>query len=95
MLDNDILELINDPRSLEKGFRLLVEKYQQPLYWHIRRLVNNHHDADDVIQNVFVKVYKNIHKFQGNSKLYTWLYRIASNESITFINQRKKRLPLV
>jgi RNA polymerase sigma-70 factor (ECF subfamily) len=70
---------------------LLVSNYQERLYWHIRHIVKNHDDTDDVLQNTFVKVYKNIKKFKGDSKLYTWLYRIATNESLTFLSKKAKR----
>ena len=66
-------------------------KYQERLYWHVRRMVFEHDDANDVIQNTFIKVYKSINKFEGKSKLYTWLYRIATNEAITFLNKKKKK----
>ncbi len=89
--DKDILDLLENPTQYEKGFRLLMEKYQEPIYWHIRRMVKNHEDANDIVQNTFIKVYKGINKFKQNSKLYTWLYRIATNETITFINRNKKR----
>jgi len=69
----------------------LVEKYQERLYWHIRQMVKNHEDTDDVLQNVFIKVHRSIHSFKGDSKLYTWLYRIATNEAITFLNKRAKQ----
>lgn len=88
--DELILDLISTKDSLEKGFRLLVVKYQERLYWHIRRMVMDHHDTDDVLQNTFVKVYLYIDNFEQKSKLYTWLYRIASNEAITFINKKRK-----
>lgn len=88
--DIEILNLIKNPESTEQGFRLLVQQFQESLYWHIRRLVGIHEDAHDVLQNVFIKVYKNIQQFKGNSKLSTWLYRIASNESFTFIKQQKR-----
>ena len=70
---------------------MLVSNYQERLYWHIRHIVKNHNDTDDVLQNTFVKVYKNIKKFKGDSKLYTWLYRIATNESLTFLSKKAKR----
>lgn len=89
--DEQILSLIRVEETSEKGFRLLMNKYQERLYWHIRKMVQIHEDADDVIQNTFIKVYRNIDKFQGQSKLYTWLYRIATNESITLINKKKKK----
>lgn len=71
----------------KNAFSILVKQFQERLYWHVRNIVKNHDDADDVLQNVFIKVYRNIDKFKGDSKLYTWLYRIASNEAITFINK--------
>ena len=88
--DEQIIRLLNNADSYEQGFRYLMSKYQERLYWHIRRLVIEHEDANDVIQNTFIKVYKGFKNFKGDSKLYTWLYRIATNESITFINKRKR-----
>lgn len=88
--DSEILALIKTEDSFEAGFRTLVDTYKEPLYWHIRRMVLIHHDADDVLQNVFIKVYKSIRKFRAEAKLYTWLYRIASNESITFLKKKKR-----
>jgi len=88
--DNTILELIHREASLDEGLRKLIVKYQEPLYWHIRRMVHIHEDADDVIQNTFIKVYRGIKKFKKEAKLYTWLYRIATNEAITFLNKKKK-----
>lgn len=90
MSDGDILELISDQATLEKGFRLLMTRYQERLYWHVRRLVVTHEDADDVIQNTFIKVFKGLSGFKGNSKLYTWLYRIATNESMSFLQKNKR-----
>lgn len=89
--DEQILALCQQNTQMEKGFRLLMSKYQERLYWHVRRLVVEHEDANDVIQNAFVKVYKSIARFQGKSKLYTWLYRIATNEAITFLNKKKRQ----
>lgn len=89
--DAQILEAISNPVRKEQGFRWLLQKYQERLYWHIRRMVVDHEDAHDVVQNTLIKVYRSIDRFKGDSKLYTWLYRIATNESITFINKRKKR----
>lgn len=73
------------------AFNTLVQQYQERLYWHIRQMVKNHEDTDDVLQNVFIKVHRSIHSFKGESKLYTWLYRIATNEAITFLNKRAKQ----
>lgn len=89
--DQEILEKFSNPATKEKAFSMLVRKYQEKLYWHIRRIVVDHEDANDVCQNMFIKVWKNLHKFKQNSKLYTWLYRIATNESLTFINKRKRK----
>ena len=69
---------------------MLVDQYKERLYWHIRGIVKNHEDADDVLQNVFIKVHRNIKKFKEESGLYTWLYRIATNESLTLLNKRAK-----
>lgn len=71
-------------------FEDLVSQYKERLYWHIRRMVISHDDADDVLQNTFIKVYKNLQNFNGESQIYTWLYRIATNESLTFIKKRKR-----
>jgi len=90
--DTEILEQFSKPATKEKAFNMLVEKYQQKLYWHIRRLVVDHEDANDVCQNMFIKVWRNLEKFKQNSKLYTWLYRIATNESLTFLNKKKRHL---
>lgn len=89
--DERILDLIQGKSEWEEGFRLLTVKYQQRLYWQIRRIVLNHEDANDVIQNTFIKVYRNIAKFEAKSKLYTWLYRIATNEAITFLRKKKRK----
>ncbi|MFC5045997.1 RNA polymerase sigma factor [Aquimarina hainanensis] len=77
---------------MHSAFSHLVTLYKQRLYWHIRNMVKNHDDTDDVLQNVFIKVYHNIKKFKGDSKLYSWLYRIATNESLTFLNKKAKKL---
>jgi RNA polymerase sigma-70 factor (ECF subfamily) len=88
--DEYILACIGNQDRSEEGYRLLIRKYQQKLYWHIRRMVGDHEDADDVLQNVFVKVFKNIGGFQSNSSLFTWMYRIATNESLTFLEKKKR-----
>lgn len=98
MYDED-RNLITDLKSKNKkelAFHTLVKTYQERLYWHIRKILLNHEDTDDVLQNTFIKVWKNIGNFREESSLYTWLYRIATNESITFLNskKRKKMLPL-
>lgn len=76
------------------AFRQLVSLYKERLYWHIRNMVKDHQDADDVLQNTFIKVYRNISNFKGESKLYSWMYRIATNEAITFMNNRSKNLQI-
>jgi RNA polymerase sigma-70 factor (ECF subfamily) len=88
--DQEILTALSSRRGKDKGFRMLLAAYSQRLYWHIRKIVGVHEDADDVVQNMWVKVYKNIEGFEGNSGLYTWLYRIATNEALTLIRKRKK-----
>jgi RNA polymerase sigma factor (sigma-70 family) len=89
--DQEILDLISNPDSVNQGFNLLVKKYQARLYQQVRRMVMSHDDTDDVLQLVFIKAWKNMGSFRGDSKLYTWLCRIAINESITFLNAKKKR----
>lgn len=81
---------LKNPKTKEIAFRELVSLYKERLYWHIRKIVISHDDADDVLQNTFIKIFKNIQNFNEQSKLYSWMYRIATNESITFINKRAK-----
>ena len=81
---------LQSPKTKELAFKQLVSLYKERLYWHIRKIVISHHDADDVLQNTFIKIFKNIDSFKKDSKLYSWMYRIATNESITFINKRAK-----
>lgn len=75
-----------------KAFEVLINTYKERLYWHIRRIVLDHDDADDVVQNTFIKVYRNIEGFKGDSKLFSWMYRIATNESLTFLKQKARKL---
>jgi RNA polymerase sigma factor (sigma-70 family) len=89
--DEEILSKFNDESTRNAGFNLLLQKYQQKIYWHIRRLVIDHDDADDLVQETFVKVWKNLQNFRSDSQLYTWIYRIATNESITFLNRKKSK----
>jgi RNA polymerase sigma-70 factor, ECF subfamily len=88
--DQELIEGFKSGIKTELYFQLLVGKYQERLYWHIRKIVLNHDDADDVLQNTFIKVWKNIVNFREESSLFTWLYRIATNESLTFIKQNRK-----
>ena len=89
--DKDLLNLFKEPSSKEKAFTLIVKKYQEKLYWHIRRLVVTHDDANDVLQNMFIKVWKGLQNFREDSQLYTWLYRIATNESLSFLDAQKRK----
>ncbi len=93
MIDEvQLIEQLKSESHKEKAFRELISLYKERLYWHIRNIVKSHDDTDDVLQNTFIKIYKNINNFKGNSKLFSWMYRIATNESITFINKNAKRL---
>lgn len=85
------IETLINLKTQNEAFKILVQHYQKPLYFHIRNIVLNHDDADDVLQNTFIKVFSNISKFKGESKLYSWIYRIATNEALTFIEQRAKK----
>ncbi len=85
------IETLINPKTQNIAFKQLVQQYQKPLYFHIRNIVLNHDDTDDVLQNTFIKVFSNIKNFKGESKLYSWMYRIATNESLTFIEQRAKK----
>lgn len=88
--DKALLAIYRDPATREKGFTYIIQKYQERLYWHVRRLVLDHDDANDVLQNVFVKVWKNLEGFREDAQLYTWLYKIATNECLTFLEKQKK-----
>ena len=88
--DQELIEALKSEKRRDVAFNDLVIKYQERLYWHIRKIVLNHDDTDDVLQNTFLKVWKNIGSFREESSLFTWLYRIATNESLTFINQKKR-----
>jgi RNA polymerase sigma factor (sigma-70 family) len=89
--DKELLLTFHDPATKERGFTAIVKKYQEKLYWHIRRMVITHDDANDVLQNMFIKVWKGLENFREDSQLYTWLYRIATNECLTYLEQQKKR----
>jgi RNA polymerase sigma-70 factor (ECF subfamily) len=88
--EKNFIERLQNEKFRDKAYKELVTLYKERLYWHIRKIVISHDDADDVLQNTFIKVYRSIHNFKGDSKLYSWIYRIATNESITFINKRAK-----
>lgn len=85
------IERLIHPKTKDKAFRELVKTYQERLYWHIRKILISHEDTNDVLQNTFIKVHKGIANFKGDSKLFSWMYRIATNESITFISKRAKQ----
>src|SRR6476659_809610 len=89
--DIELLQLFRDAKTKEKGFTAIIKKYQERLYWHIRRMVVDHDDANDVLQNVFIRVWNGLENLREDSQLYTWLYRIATNESLTFLEGQKKR----
>ena len=89
--DKELLVQFRDPVTKERAYTTIIRKYQERLYWHVRRMVVEHEDANDVLQNMFIKVWKGLENFREDSQLYTWLYRIATNECLTFIEQQKKR----
>lgn len=93
MLQDDVLLLaeFKQPALKDKAFTAIIKKYQEKLYWHIRRMVVAHDDANDVLQNMFIKVWKGLENFREDSQLYTWLYRIATNECLTFLEQQKRK----
>jgi RNA polymerase sigma factor (sigma-70 family) len=89
--DAELLIQFREPATKEAAYTALIKKYQERLYWHIRRMVVDHDDANDVLQNVFIRVWNGLENFKEESQLYTWLYRIATNESLTFLESQKKR----
>lgn len=89
--DRALLQQFKVAQTKERAFTELIKKYQERLYWHIRRLVVEHEDANDVLQNMFIKVWNGLENFREDSQLYTWLYRIATNECLSFLEQQKKR----
>ncbi len=89
--DEEILSKFRDEKTRNEAFNMLLKKYQQKIYWHVRRMVIDHDDADDLTQDVFIKVWKNLPGFRNDAQLYTWMYRIATNECITFLNKKKQK----
>ena len=89
--DSELLVQFRDPVTKERAYTTIIRKYQEKLYWHVRRIVVQHEDANDVLQNVFIRVWNGLENFREDSQLYTWLYRIATNESLTYLEQQKKR----
>jgi len=94
--DTELLIQFRDPGTKEKAFTAIIKKYQEKLYWHVRRMVVEHEDANDVLQNIFIRVWNGLENFREDAQLYTWLYRIATNECLSFLEQQKKKstLPL-
>lgn len=90
--DKELLTMFRQENSRHSAFNFIVKKYQQKIYWHIRRIVIIHDDADDVVQNTFIKAWEALDNFREEANLYTWLYRIATNESITFLNKKRAHL---
>lgn len=88
--ETELIESLQDPARREAAFRTLLEQYQERLYWHIRRIVLSHDDADDVLQNTFIKIFRNIGQFKGESKLFSWMYRIATNEALTYLKRNAR-----
>jgi RNA polymerase sigma factor (sigma-70 family) len=91
MQDAELLLQFRNPSTKEKAFTAIIKKYQEKLYWHIRRMVIEHEDANDVLQNVFIRVWNGLENFREDSQLYTWLYRIGTNECLTFLEQKKRK----
>ena len=87
--DDEIIRLFHERKREQEAFRLLVNKYKERLYWHIRKIVINHDDTDDLLQNVFVKIWQGLQEFRNDSKLYTWMYRIATNESLNLSERQR------
>ena len=89
--EQDFIKALLHPNTQNEAFQKLLLQFKKPLYAHIRNIVLNHDDTDDVLQNTFIKVFQNLKNFKGESKLFSWIYRIATNEAITFINNKAKR----
>jgi RNA polymerase sigma factor (sigma-70 family) len=89
--EQEFIKELLDPKTQNEAFQKLLVTYQKPLYYHIRNIVLNHDDSDDVLQNTFIKIFQNLKNFKGDSKLFSWMYRIATNESLTFIKQKAKK----
>ena len=93
--DSDLIQQFRDPDLRDRAFRMILEKYREKLYWHIRRMVLVHEDTDDVLQNTFIKIWKGLPGFRETSGLFTWMYRIATNEAITFLKARQRERTMV
>ncbi|GET46890.1 RNA polymerase sigma factor [Capnocytophaga felis] len=88
MEEKELIKLLQNSKTRSKGFEFLVDTYQKKLYWHIRRMVISHDDADDVLQETFIKIFRNIDKFRGDSSLFSWVYRIATNQALDFLKKK-------
>ena len=88
--EKSLLKDLQSDKNKEVAFKALLSQYKERLYWHIRKIVIDHDDADDIVQNTFIKVFRNINSFKGESKIYTWMYRIATNEALNFLNKQSK-----
>ncbi|MET0300126.1 MAG: sigma-70 family RNA polymerase sigma factor, partial [Flavitalea sp.] len=89
--DSELLVRFRDPSTRESAYTAIIKKYQEKLYWHVRRIVVEHEDANDVLQNTFIRVWKALENFREDSQLYTWLYRVATNECLSFLEQKKRK----
>ena len=91
LTDQEIIRLCRDPQQKERGFRVLVSTYKERTYWHIRRILIDHEDSKDITQDTFIKVWKNLDSFRGDSSLFSWIYRIGTNESLNFLRKMKNK----
>lgn len=92
--DIELIERLRQPATCRQAFNEVMRLYSEPLYWQVRRMVENHDDANDILQNTFLKAWQSVEGFRGDAKLSTWLYKIALNEAITFLARERKRLSL-
>ena len=91
MKDKELIELFNQEESRNYAFNLIIKTYQERVYWQIRKMVINHEDADDLTQETFIKVFKSLSSFKEDSQLFTWIYRIATNNCLSFLKKKKRR----
>lgn len=90
--DKELIEAFRNTESRTRAFEAIIKKYQQKVYWHVRRMVIDHDDADDVTQNTFIRAWENLENFREEARLFTWLFRVATNESLAFLNKKKAAL---
>ncbi|HEX2394398.1 MAG TPA: RNA polymerase sigma factor [Bacteroidales bacterium] len=95
--DKELMLLYREAQNRESAFKLIVSKYQKRLYWHLRKLVINHDDTDDLLQNTFIKAWNALESFREDASLFTWLFRIATNEALSFLSNKRKKffLPII